>query len=300
MRRSRFPEFRCRSPEFAPIGVIRGPKSGGSNTNGNVDMTNYFTDASIAHRYASSRRPYHAAVADQIRALFDPHALTTVGLALDVGCGAGMSTVALTSIADQVIGLDASPAMLRYAATHERVEYRLGSAEYLPSEDGSVDLITAGSAFHWFDQPLFLSEVARVLRPGGYLAIYTDWFIGMVTNPEFARWYAEVHSLRHPPPPRGKMFPDAADTTVFGLALIGRSDFSHVQDYSIEALVEYLTTQSNIGVIVQSGGKDIVALAAQIRAEVAPYFGQETEHFKFGGSVVCYRTHEALHDASNP
>lgn len=45
------------------------------------------------------------------------------------------------------------------------------AAEQLPLNDGSADLVTAMSAFHWFDRPLFLQEAHRILKPGGCLAL---------------------------------------------------------------------------------------------------------------------------------
>lgn len=56
------------------------------------------------------------------------------------------------------------------------VYHRSGPAEELPFSDGSVDLLTAASAAHWFDTERFLSEAARVLKPHGCIALlgYTD------------------------------------------------------------------------------------------------------------------------------
>jgi SAM-dependent methyltransferase len=250
-------------------------------------MNNYFTDTRIAQRYATSRRSYHVAVADQIRTLCGLNAHATIGLALDVGCGTGLSTVALASIAGKVIGCDASQSMLEYAAPHDRVEYRLASAEHLPVEDGSVDFVTAGSAYHWFDQPLFLAEASRILRNRGHLAIYADWFVGMPRNSNFIRWYSEVHSVRYPPPPRGKMFPNSDDADKLGLAFVGRSDFGHYQEYTLDELVDYLMTQSNIGAVVHSGGKDISVMAEEIRTDISACFGRDAQQFEFAGSVVC-------------
>lgn len=48
---------------------------------------------------------------------------------------------------------------------------RKGTAEELPFPDGSVDLITAASAAHWFDQSRFLAEASRVLKPRGCMAL---------------------------------------------------------------------------------------------------------------------------------
>lgn len=46
----------------------------------------------------------------------------------------------------------------------------------LPFADGSVDLLTAASAAHWFDPPRFLAEASRVLKPRGCIALlgYSD------------------------------------------------------------------------------------------------------------------------------
>jgi ubiquinone/menaquinone biosynthesis C-methylase UbiE len=49
------------------------------------------------------------------------------------------------------------------------IEVREGTAEALPLDDASVDAVTVAQAFHWFDPPRALAEVARVLRPGGHL-----------------------------------------------------------------------------------------------------------------------------------
>jgi SAM-dependent methyltransferase len=47
----------------------------------------------------------------------------------------------------------------------------LGAAEVLPLPDEHADVVTCGQAFHWFDPALALPEIARVLRPGGRLAL---------------------------------------------------------------------------------------------------------------------------------
>jgi SAM-dependent methyltransferase len=44
-------------------------------------------------------------------------------------------------------------------------------AERIPLASSSVDTVVAGQAFHWFETDLALAEIARVLRPGGTLAL---------------------------------------------------------------------------------------------------------------------------------
>ncbi|XP_051564713.1 putative methyltransferase DDB_G0268948 [Myxocyprinus asiaticus] len=96
-------------------------------------------------------------------------------LAVDVGCGSGQGTLLLAPHFARVVGTDISPAQLEVAMKHHdcslNVSYRECTAEDLPFEDGSVDLVTAMSAFHWFDRSSFLQEAHRVLKPHGCLTL---------------------------------------------------------------------------------------------------------------------------------
>uniref|UniRef100_A0A667Z3E0 Zgc:162780 n=1 Tax=Myripristis murdjan TaxID=586833 RepID=A0A667Z3E0_9TELE len=94
--------------------------------------------------------------------------------AVDVGCGSGQGTVLLANHFASVVGTDVSPAQLEEALEHAKrpnITYRQCVAEELPFDDSSVDLVTAMSAFHWFDRPRFLQEAHRVLKPHGCLAL---------------------------------------------------------------------------------------------------------------------------------
>jgi SAM-dependent methyltransferase len=95
------------------------------------------------------------------------------GLAVDVATGNGQAAVALAAHFDKVIGCEPSEGQLGAARQHPRVEYRREAAERLSLPAGSADLMTAAQAAHWFDWPAFCGEAARVLRPGGVLAIWS-------------------------------------------------------------------------------------------------------------------------------
>ncbi|XP_008290535.1 putative methyltransferase DDB_G0268948 [Stegastes partitus] len=100
-------------------------------------------------------------------------------LAVDLGCGTGQHSRLLAPHFKEVVGLDISESQLEEARAvpgFPNVTYRKGSAEELPFPDGSVDLLTAATAAHWFDQTKFLAEASRVLKPGGCIALvgFTD------------------------------------------------------------------------------------------------------------------------------
>ncbi|XP_006127467.2 putative methyltransferase DDB_G0268948 isoform X1 [Pelodiscus sinensis] len=102
--------------------------------------------------------------------------LAPTRLAVDVGCGSGQSTRILAARFEEVVGTDISEAQIqaaKEAASFPNVSYRVCPAEELPFEDGSVDLVTAFAAAHWFDIPRFMKEVDRVLRPHGCMALST-------------------------------------------------------------------------------------------------------------------------------
>ncbi|XP_019409681.1 PREDICTED: putative methyltransferase DDB_G0268948 [Crocodylus porosus] len=99
-----------------------------------------------------------------------------VQLAVDIGCGSGQGTRVLAAHFEKVIGIDISEAQIeeaKQANTLPNVSYCVSSAEQLPFEDGSVDLITAFVAAHWFDLERFMKELDRVLRPNGCVAFST-------------------------------------------------------------------------------------------------------------------------------
>ncbi|RUS30726.1 S-adenosyl-L-methionine-dependent methyltransferase [Jimgerdemannia flammicorona] len=62
--------------------------------------------------------------------------------------------------------------MLSNAVQKPNIDYQEASAERLPFADSSVDVITSGQAFHWFDHPKFFGEAKRILKPRGTLAIF--------------------------------------------------------------------------------------------------------------------------------
>ncbi|XP_067299990.1 putative methyltransferase DDB_G0268948 [Pseudorasbora parva] len=96
-------------------------------------------------------------------------------LAVDVGCGTGQNSRALTPYFQQVVGIDVSESQVEEARAVlglPNLSYRVGTAEELPFPDGSVDLLTAASAAHWFDTERFIKEAVRVLKPRGCLAFF--------------------------------------------------------------------------------------------------------------------------------
>ncbi|BDZ38431.1 class I SAM-dependent methyltransferase [Microbacterium suwonense] len=94
---------------------------------------------------------------------------TPVRTALDLGAGTGKFTELLLDRAEHVIAVEPSEPMLAVLRTKlPDVEVHLGTAESIPAADGSVDVVTAAQAFHWFDREPACAEIRRVLARGGH------------------------------------------------------------------------------------------------------------------------------------
>ena len=102
-------------------------------------------------------------------AALDPLALVPGMAVLDLAAGTGKLTRALAAGGATVIAVE--PVAEMRAALPDSVTALDGTAEAIPVEDGSVDLVTVAQAFHWFDGPAALAEIHRILSPGGRLAV---------------------------------------------------------------------------------------------------------------------------------
>jgi len=125
----------------------------------------FSTKASL---YAKYRPAYPSALFTSLASL-----APCLDLAWDCGCGNGQAAVALAEHFARVVATEPSEAQLEAAKQHPRVEYHRSAERAVVIQDGSVDLVTAASAVHWFDRNHFYAEVRRVLRPGGLLAVWS-------------------------------------------------------------------------------------------------------------------------------
>ncbi|CAH2306202.1 methyltransferase DDB_G0268948 isoform X1, partial [Pelobates cultripes] len=133
-----------------------------------------FKNQDVSEVYHKYMTPVSSKVVDLILTYVEHKMGKPFKLAVDVGCGTGNSTRKLAAHFQEVIGADSSESQLNVArscTSEKNTTYILSSSENLPLEDNSVDVINASFAVHWFDVEKFMQEAARVLKPGGCLAL---------------------------------------------------------------------------------------------------------------------------------
>lgn len=130
---------------------------------------------SVAEAYVHSS--FHAAGPDLARLVaeagFSGHERV-----LDLGCGAGHTSLACAPHVAAVVAVDVTPQMISVATSLARgrgvdnVEFRVADVQALPFEDHSFDVVTSRvSAHHYADAMKAVAEAFRVLRPGGCLLV---------------------------------------------------------------------------------------------------------------------------------
>ena len=91
---------------------------------------------------------------------------------VDVGAGTGKLTRLLPATGARVVAVEPIAEMRALIGWSDEIEVVDGTAERLPLPDESADVVTVAQAFHWFDHERALPEFHRVLRPGGFLALF--------------------------------------------------------------------------------------------------------------------------------
>jgi SAM-dependent methyltransferase len=120
---------------------------------------------------------------------------------LDIGAGTGKLTRTLAEHYAKVLALEPGDELRQIlAARVPAAEPLAGLAESIPLGDGEVDGVFAGQSFHWFANDVALGEIARVLRPGGVLAMMWNHRVKPSPLPDaYRRRLDELRDAIEPP-----------------------------------------------------------------------------------------------------
>lgn len=225
---------------------------------------------SVAGDYAQHRPGYPA---EAVRWLAGPNP----GRVLELGAGTGLLTEQLVGLGHEVVACDPSADMLRHLHTSVPAAGAvLARAEEIPLRPSSVDVVVAAQAFHWFDPDRVLPEIARVLRPGGVLAL--AWNSGDRKVPWVKRIFdltdtQESDSLGDP----------VADSDLFAPSEV--QVFRHWQRMDQEALLGFVASTSRAATM---GADEREELLAEVRRLYDGY-GRGPSGMLMPWRTRCYR-----------
>lgn len=217
---------------------------------------------------------------DAVGCVVDELAIGPPSVVVDLAAGTGKLTRLLVPTGARVVAVEPVASMrTTLAEAVGDAGVVAGTAEALPLAAGTVDALVVAQAFHWFDVATALAEAARVVRPGGGLALLWN------QRDESVRWVAELFRLM-----RWSERPVPSYEDVDWAGVVGRvgafspleqRSFANDQEVDAGALVDRVLSTSHIGVLP---AEEQAALADRVRQLVAGFpdrfvFPHRTEVF---------------------
>lgn len=252
-------------------------------------MANPFSTPIMAAGYAASRPPVHSHVIELVRGSLGHQRVFE--RALDVGCGAGLSTRALQGIAGHCLGLEPAAGMLRQASQiAPQAAFIVGAAEAIPLQTGSVDIITAAGSLNYVNLNLFFAEAARILRPPGVLVVY-DFQTGRTFRDSHVLddWFASfVDRYPWPPGEACELNSDILDRLDSGFCFTHQEKFEIGLTLKPEFYLEYVLSETNVAFAVRTGGH-YDEIRAWCMRTLSPIWEGKERQVLFFGYLVCMR-----------
>ncbi len=199
------------------------------------------------------------------------------GRVLDLAAGSGKLTRAVSRLGFDVVAVDPDAQML---ARNTGGETHPGSAEAIPLPDSSVDAVTVGQAWHWFDPATAGPEIARVLVPGGRLGLVWN------TRDDDHPFVAELAGVMGPSP--AELMVDAESVAQApGFGPFERRQWDRVRWMSPDELLSMVTSRSHYLLASPDDRARIVVGVRDLLATHPHTAGRE--RFEYPLHSTCYR-----------
>lgn len=253
-------------------------------------VVNPFGTEDMAAGYATSRPAVHPRVIERVYGQLGR--TEPFQLALDIGCGAGVSTKALTGFARERVGLEPMEAMLKWASRLvPGAGFVVGTAEAIPLRDHCADLITAAGSLNYANLELFSPEAARVLTRHGVLVIY-DFSPGRSFRDStgLEDWFSRFSDRYPSPVNEGRnLTPTTLEEMITGFRVRSHEEFEIGIPLTRVRYVDYMMTETNVAAAVRNG-----AIRAEIESwctETLSLVWDQTEReVLFRGYFACMDT----------
>jgi len=203
-------------------------------------------------RYQKARPDYPS---DAVSFLVSSLGIDDDAHVLDLGAGTGIFTGQLLPYCAQITAVEPTPGMREILSQRlPTVNVLDGRDVAIPLDDATVDCVIVAQAFHWFDAPVAMEEIHRVLVEGGRLGVLWN------ERDESVAWVAELgEAMRwpiHQPYKVGQDFTPVLSSGPF--VNIERRKFSHRQVFDHEGLRQRVLTTSYIAVMDEEEQRSVM------------------------------------------
>jgi ubiquinone/menaquinone biosynthesis C-methylase UbiE len=214
---------------------------------------------------------------------------------LELGAGTGKLTAQLVDLGHDVVATDPDPVMLeRLARNLPETRTIVASAEDLPLGAQAYDVVVAAQAFHWFDLDQALPEIARVLKPGGHLALVWN------TRDESIPWVRRLGAIIGTQEQLDEPAEALTASELFGE--VEQASFTHWQQIDRKSIQDLVLSRSNVAVLDEEGR------AAKLAEVLAFYddYGRGMDGMQLPYVTRCFRVavarqhHDSAGDAAEP
>lgn len=208
-------------------------------------------------------------------------------IVLELGAGTGKLTREMVDQGHAVFATEPDAQMLDVLRERvPEVSAKVAGAEEIPANDRSVDVVVAAQAFHWFDHDRALPEMARVLRPGGHVALVWNSFDQRIP------WVRKlVEAMGREPNDNTASQQALAESDLF--ADVESQTFAFWQDVMRDTLVDLVASRSYVSSLPDAERE------ARLDAVRALYdeYGRGHDGMQLPYVVECFRAEVTTSDA---
>ncbi len=203
---------------------------------------------------------------------------------LELGAGTGKLTELLhenpsgVAHGHDILATDPLPAMLSRLAERVPVKHVAATAEQIPLRSRSVDLVVCGQSFHWFDHDRALPEIARVLRPGGVLALAFNTYDVAIP------WVRKLKELISPQTgTQDEAAMPLMETPYFGF--VEKKQFRFWQTHTASSLADLTRSVSHVATMKEHDRARVLAKVEELYAG----YGRGHDGMQLAYVTRCYR-----------
>jgi ubiquinone/menaquinone biosynthesis C-methylase UbiE len=197
---------------------------------------------------------------------------------LELAAGTGKLTRELVDQGHAVFATEPDEAMLEVLRRRvPEVSAKVATAESIPANDRSVDVVVVAQAFHWFDHGAALAEIARVLKPGGHLALVWN------SRDERIPWVRRMGDILG----RQDLDTSSSDHVVqsehFGF--VEEATFKHWQEVNRETILDLARSRSTVTTMDDDEREDHLARVLAFYDD----YGRGMDGMRIPYVTRCYR-----------